>query len=265
MHVFLTPQTVAGKMGLVTNPIRELARLRGTKHSGTTLGQKVTVPRPSFDVEARVSLPAGPAVSVDRHVGLVDAARGIETTDDNNNTTTTTTNNNDNNGTTGEASPPQTTISVAITLAGGVSWQVDIAVAAGVGGTVAVADGGAIAKLVLAPDESEIDVRVVSDRSIIEVFVQGGRIAHTSRVYTTKLGPATVVVTSASPSSASSPTSASSASSPTSSSASSPSSPPSSPSPTDGLGAAVLKELTVYELNAPSPDPELERLAALLR
>ena len=230
----------------------------------------MTAPHPTFDVVARVSLPAAPAVSVDGHVGLVDGARGIETTDDNNNTTTTTTpptttTTTTTNGTTGGASPPQTTISVAITLTGGVSWQVDIAVAAGVGGTVAVADGGAVAKLVLAPDESEIDVRVVCDRSIIEVFVQGGRIAHTSRVYTTKLGPATVVVTSTSPSSASSPTSASSVSSPTSSSAFSPSSPLSSFSPTGDLGAAVLKELTVYELNAPSPDPELERLAALLR
>jgi sucrose-6-phosphate hydrolase SacC (GH32 family) len=83
--------------------------------------------------------------------------------------------------------------------------------------------------LYLTHEETTIDARVVFDRSIVEVFVQGGCVAHTSRVYDSSVdkGPTTVIATV----------------------------------PTGSSGSVNLEEMAVFELGKPRADPGLEHLA----
>ena len=72
--------------------------------------------------------------------------------------------------------------------------------------------------------DKDVSLRVVADHSIVEIFVQGGRLAHTLRMYATAgMDPTTVTMT--------------------------------------GTGKAKVIAADVYEMSAPTPDPELEALA----
>jgi sucrose-6-phosphate hydrolase SacC (GH32 family) len=87
-----------------------------------------------------------------------------------------------------------------------------------------------------------LSLRIIADHSILEIFAQGGRIAHTHRMYSTPMTPTTVSVMDAAATTTGGAEGGSSAAN----------------------LAAKIARVHVYELKKAAPDPALEALARQL-
>lgn len=223
-------------------PIEELATLRRSKHSISAFGAVVDFPEPKFDLDASFAITQAPAQAQGR------AQRQAQR---------------------------QAEVTVSVHLG---NSEIDIVVAVHANGSAILQVNGEYIAAPFVVSKSKLDLRVVLDHTILEVFAQGGRVAHTSRVYDTSMGKVNTSVSlkdssSSSTSSITAITGAGNANLTTdlnlTSSKRSKITGAFAVDVDDGDGKATasasaisIVSCDVYEMADAVPDPELERLAA---